>query len=520
MPRKAVDSIALASILVLVTAIWWNHFLPLQDYPEWLFQSSLIKTAIGNSQQTIATYEIRWFPLPPNSLVSIVLAVLQFFVSVNVAGKLLLTVYVLLFIFGWLYFFSRRHGHHPLRWLGIVFVFNYFFFMGYVSYILGLSILFYAMGWFNHVEQFSWWIVLGVIMFSLLLYTAHGIPCFIFYLVIAGRLILRNNRFHTLGQNLAIGFALLPSIVLLAIYIAYNNTPTQWVLYPSPILQLTNWVYAISFFNRLIPFEQTLPISLLNILITAFLAGVAYSFRKRLFHSTALRMYGPLALAMLFCIIANPVTRIGELFGIGQRFVLPAIFFFFASFSVVNADRKIENAIVILGLIMSVLYFAQMLQFDKDAESVYEAIKPSYEKARTPLVIARGYVEEFDKRMPQRFSAGIRTMIHFRRVLDIESVPRNFVTFGSALLQVQKNKMDPQIVGLDSCVDKYQYASEAIRALTVRKSELCQQRDYVFVIGNENVIRQYSSWLSSCYRRESLGNTWLILTKKDCVPAM
>ena len=66
----------------------------------------------------------------------------------------------------------------------------------------------------------------------------------------------------------------------------------------------------------------------------------------------------------------------------GKGFVLPAILFFFASFSIVSVDHKIENVVVLIGLVVSVLYFAQINQFDKDAKSVYEAIGPNYEKAK------------------------------------------------------------------------------------------------------------------------------------------
>jgi hypothetical protein len=500
-----------ASVVILIGSIWYNQFLPLQDYPEWLFQSRLIHMEMQNSQQNVNTYSVSWFPLPPNSIVSIVLALLQYFVPVRISGKLFLSAYILLFVAGWRYFFSRLYRYHPFRWFGIIFVFNYFFFMGYLSYITGISVLFLGLGWLHQNRRYSWRTMTGILCFSLLLYLIHGIPYFIFCAAVIWSVIFYNGE--KLGRRYPLLLSLAPSVVLFVLYLAFKNEPSRLDYFPSVFLQLKNWAYAISFYNRLIPFQQSLPLSWLNIAVFIFLISVIFGLRKSFTPSPLMKHYLPMAVAAAMIVILNPVARVGEFFGINQRFVIPAIVFIFASFNFSERKPAVGRSAAVAGLVLSILYFVQISQFNAGAEKIYDAVKPYYNKAETPLFIGKGFAEEFDKDYSRRYSAGIRTMIHFRRYFDMEKPPKNFITFGSGLLHVNNSVMDAAIVALDSCADKYQYAAETIQAL---KSGVCgelKMRDYIFVLGSSVVLNQFDNYLSAFYKNKIRKDNVLILSE-------
>ncbi|TAK67114.1 MAG: hypothetical protein EPO24_00895, partial [Bacteroidetes bacterium] len=185
LPEKLPQLIVACSMLALLCAIWLNTYLPLQDYPEWLFQGKTLHAALTDTLDSESLYAVRWFPIPPNALVSILLALLNFFMPIEIAGKVMLSAYLLLFISGWRFMFRTANHAHPFRWLGVLLAFNFFFYMGLLGYTASIAVLFFAVPWlFSLKAPFSPNHGVKIALLSLSLYLLHGVAFGIFILAI------------------------------------------------------------------------------------------------------------------------------------------------------------------------------------------------------------------------------------------------------------------------------------------------------------------------------------------------
>lgn len=508
-----------ATVVVLLGVIWWPRFLPLQDYAEWLFQANIIRAFLSGSSALTAHFVLSWFPTPPNVLTSILLASLGFLVPIQIAGKIFLTAYTLLFIFGWRYLFKQTNGKHPFRWLGLLFAFNYFFFMGFLSYILGLAAMFLATGWLYSSKREVTITLVAILAFIFtLLYLTHGVAYVLFVVVFCFWIFSEENRQTTFLKKVLLAGSLIPSIILLAAYLLCSKVSSVIELTHFPYIQFSGWRYAIWFFHRLVPFPQSLPVSYLNITVWIIVAYLTVRHRSEvLARSLADRLGKHLGAAVVFValMLLLPASNIGEFYSPGPRFLIPAIVFFFASFAPGVKNVKTEVLIASAAFLMSVVYFIQISSWNTEASAIYEKAKPIYERAQTPLVIRRGFAEEVNRTTPQIISGEISTMRHFHRYFDLENPTHMLSIFETGIVRINRVPDITLALALDSLIDTRHYVDEARDTIRERLFDIRSTFDYIFLFAKDTVAMKLAAVLSPEYDVKARDTHLLILQRKE-----
>lgn len=515
MREKSLDNILrvgiAVAIVILISSVWVNTYLPFQDYPEWLFQAQLTGREMVDGIASNFGYELVLFPTQPNVVVSAILVGLQPIMPIEIAGKILLTLILLVFILGWRAMMRASAALHPLRWLGISFAFHYFFYLGFLSYSLGIALVMPCVAWlFSSNALVSLRNIVAVGLLAVFLYLVHGVAFGIFVVAILVRVFMKGP--FTISQALVLCSALVPSFLLVAALIVYGKGPASLVLHETVWHQMLSWRYALSLFNRLIPFQPEFPVSLQN---GGALAVVASLFVLTWRGAIVSKPYRVLALCMTMLGLLVPFQRVGNFFPLNARFVLPAVAFFAASCVVAKRARWVELTVMLLGLSIAIGNATQLSAFNKGAEAVAQSVRPFMEKRGNVLVLGRGFVEEFDKNPWHRFSGGIRTLVHFRRYIDMYTTPSFVRTFESGLLQHRGHTAE--LVALDSALEASQHLDEAIAVLHTQRDMLKASVDCVIVMGKDLVLERFRDALTTLFDEKKREPFLLVMVRRDTI---
>ena len=126
--------------------IWANRFLPLQDYPDWLYQGYLFsKFLIGHP---LPEYTLKTYPIP-DATATFLIGILNLVVSPEASGKVALSLSLCSFVASSIYLFKSFNPSEEnlLLYLPLVLAINDWFFFGNIAYYFALSILFLFFGY-------------------------------------------------------------------------------------------------------------------------------------------------------------------------------------------------------------------------------------------------------------------------------------------------------------------------------------------------------------------------------------
>jgi hypothetical protein len=134
-------------VLLHLVPVWAFRYLPTQDGPSHLANAQIIKDYGASAAGYEAYFEVRADPVP-NWTSHLLLAGLLYVVPPLYAEKLLVSLYIVGFAGTFRYFlgaFGRRC--RALSWLGLLFVYNRCFWMGFYNYCLGLILVWLIVGY-------------------------------------------------------------------------------------------------------------------------------------------------------------------------------------------------------------------------------------------------------------------------------------------------------------------------------------------------------------------------------------
>ena len=95
---QPIDLIIYISFIInAIVFIWFFRFLPMQDYPDWLYQGYIFSQAMKG--QPIFDFQIIDYPVA-NSVSTFFIGLFSLFLHTEISGKLFLTIYVFIFTFG------------------------------------------------------------------------------------------------------------------------------------------------------------------------------------------------------------------------------------------------------------------------------------------------------------------------------------------------------------------------------------------------------------------------------------
>jgi hypothetical protein len=135
--------------------IWKFRFLPISDYPDWVFEGNIIARIIQHLPAPL--YSIKHYPVP-YSVVPGLLGLLDLFLAPEVSGKIVLSLTIVLFAVSSLYLIASqgRDETRPAIYVPLLFLFNSFFFWGELSYLAGLIVVFFYTGYLlRHLGESS-----------------------------------------------------------------------------------------------------------------------------------------------------------------------------------------------------------------------------------------------------------------------------------------------------------------------------------------------------------------------------
>lgn len=202
----------------LVAFLWLYRFLPLQDYPDWLYQASLFSGLIAG--HPLPGYSVRPVPVP-NSAGTLVMGLLCLLFPAEVSGKIFLTITVLTFVAGSVYLVTAldKGPPNPLSYIPFLFVPNIFLLSGYINYILSLGLLFAGIGYLIRTHR-----ALGqpspplLAALSLLIYFSHLLSYLSWLIALGAFLICEFDK----ARSKRIALAVLPSFLMLTWYTLFR----------------------------------------------------------------------------------------------------------------------------------------------------------------------------------------------------------------------------------------------------------------------------------------------------------
>ena len=149
---KVVQAFGLLMIGLLIGAIWWHRYLPMQDFPQHLFMSVVAANYDDTAAQWSENFELRsqWGPYRISFLI---LKALLHVVDPLTAARILATLYVLLVGLA-AYLVARQSDQQAPCWGALLFFpfcFHPMYFYGFINFIISIPILIISLLQLNSV---------------------------------------------------------------------------------------------------------------------------------------------------------------------------------------------------------------------------------------------------------------------------------------------------------------------------------------------------------------------------------
>jgi len=395
--------------LFLLNSIWfiWSHrFLPLQDYPDWLYQGFILSKCFQRS--AVPGFSIKPYPIP-DSTFSVLLGILDLGLPAEISGKLMLTLMVFAFVLGSLYLLtSLQVRETPLLYVPLALCFNSFFFWGYCAYYLALGMFFFFCGYLLRTRRESNRALVTVML--VVLFMTHLLP----YLAALGVVaIVAVNETKDRGMRAAIAslVVIAPSVCLLLWYVIGRVQSGElahhgWVWWTNWHLFVGSFVYALAPFRIFLPFvtERSLAMqgaALLNVLWAAMVAG---AFAATLKAALSCKGRRSLIARCAGCFILAYVAA-GYNVGLGntgERFLIPALLLSCCWLTSRRALTAGETA-MLLRLSLVGMVAAQLLWLDTVAAQAAGRLEGVYREMRTAWEgdsLCSTYARYFDASWP------------------------------------------------------------------------------------------------------------------------
>lgn len=348
---------ALVTVLCM-TLVWTVRYPPLVDYPNHLARCYIL-FHLHDVPEYQELYIARWVPVP-NLAMDVILYLLQHLLNVEIAGKVVLSLVVLLFAMGAVMLSRALWGQ--VTWvtpLVASFAFSSAFLYGFVNYCLGIGLYLYLLAlWLRTNDRGS---ILGIFVTSLsgmLCYLTHltAFACFGISVILYLVLIKRCPR-----RALVHALALLGVFLLFSLWGSDKN-------YRAPIL----WNTVAGKISVLLPMVRTYSWRFDIVYLLVMIAGVVVLLRVNRplrFNAYALNLAACFILLYLFL-----PKEIAAGSAVDARFVLPAVVMLLISTSPVGGSnvlvRRLSLVVIYVFMFLRLGYIGFVwVKIDADARN-------------------------------------------------------------------------------------------------------------------------------------------------------
>jgi hypothetical protein len=475
-------------LLALISAIPIGlvHFLPLFDYPHWVYQAHVLSHYVDYQ----SWYKVNWMPVP-NLGSTLPLLLLAPLVGAEVGTKVLLAIYAVTMVLGFAYCVRSITGRPVVTELvGPILVYNYFFYNGFLSYTLGLPIILVAIGFmirFGTKLNRSHLVVIALL--SCAAYLCHLFIWLPLLLAISIGVITRKlNQILLLSQ--------LPPILLLIVY-TYNRNSSGGIDF-QPYESVPNKLFSLfgpdQMFQRADPLETILPIMILNVITFLIIAWLSFRAIRSATTTKSMDSTRFLALFTIYLFISAiliPFTWFAGMGSIDQRLSYSAYMIALVLVAATSAGQVYRGFPILLSLAVVIVHSINFVGYDSQLREVHQAIQ-----TRPPN--ASVYVASL--RHPPLYGAcetdtllnagnGVFALQWFPLYDAVERGGIAAQTFDTAVLQPRTNAALPMRFG--------QYLSESeVNSLVKMIVQPSNIYDYVFLFGCSNDIRHAEKLLA------------------------
>lgn len=161
-------------VLLIFSYIFVYKNIPLQDYPDWIYQGFLLKEII--SGKSIPTVELVG-NIPPNISSALFIALFGYILGVYYAAKLYLFLSIVVLFYAitkWMEFFGKKLLIN--YFIALILAFNFNFFHGNINFVLGIGLSLLFLVFMMKNQRFDWLFL----FMNIILYTVHFIPYVLF----------------------------------------------------------------------------------------------------------------------------------------------------------------------------------------------------------------------------------------------------------------------------------------------------------------------------------------------------
>ncbi len=376
-----------ACVVSGLVLIWGHRFLPISDYPDWVFEGSVVAELLHG--EAPASYSFKNYPVPNAGAVALI-GILDLVFSPEASGRIVLSLCIVLLALSSTYLLKslRPDTESPLLLIPLLFLPGTFFFWGELSYIFGLSLfLFYCGYLFRRVyfaKPINWWLVGGA---SIGLFFCHFLP-YATAILVTLVFCVTESRIDLL-RPFAISFG--PSIGLTIWYavarLSLRLPDTGWQFWTPH--QLAGRVLA-----AFSPFPEFLPwlginapgmklFALLDLLVTILLA-MAVPLCAYLWARGRTRNHGVLACAVVcaFAVIGSGYAFAGVV-SPGERFLYPAVWIGLCWLVAADLPREKSRTSKALTGVLVALLACQIVFLQVNVATISYQLSALYSKLRS-----------------------------------------------------------------------------------------------------------------------------------------
>ncbi len=334
-----------------VALIWWHRFLPIIDYPNWLFQAKILTDLVQGGSTFGNWYALRCLPVP-NSTFTIAAALLGRLFPYEVAGKVILSISVLLLPWG-VWFAARRFGaekYSAVRYIGFPFGLSMFTLTAQ-NYTLALGMLIWFLALFLYPSvRLSRRNCVAMSVAIVVVFLTHGAVYFVLLVLLF---------LFALGQplrgRLIVGIAMAPSVLLGLWYVASAGSPAPETPQWGWTTLARHLVKPACLFLKSHGIVPLFPPTVANLawvgVVVAFVVVLLSRGRRSMELHRWLVMSGGVLLAVAFVL---PDAAFGILQP-GARVFMPALFLFVLSGARSPASR-VWNSIIVAFSVVALVY--------------------------------------------------------------------------------------------------------------------------------------------------------------------
>lgn len=354
--------------------IFGFRYIPMQDYPNWLYQGFLFKEYLLNGNSFNGFFHLYPY-VPPNAISTICIGLLSLIISPFIAGKIFLFMTALLLYFGARSYLSLfvKNQNSFVSCIAFYSIFNLSFLMGFVNYSFGFGLALLVMVYLvkNDLKVSRWMLSLLV----LLLYLSHFLSLAMFAVFLA--VYIYHTKKYRLLYYLAPAF--IPAVLLFLEYYFTKGIDNIQLSQVKDSFIVRWWMFAHDVLSVIIPFhhykwvlESGSIMKGVNHLFCVFIGAFCLYVFLKAFKKRSMTLELRLSLCVLMLILILPGYLGGVLLP-SSRLIIFFALNIFASFVFKKQGKFLHRVSIAVGVsLVSVSYLYNVYcayQFDKQVAS-------------------------------------------------------------------------------------------------------------------------------------------------------